>query len=103
MYADWYSDFIAPTENSYEPISEITYPIIDDIHAIQLNPNGTQGKVVGTLSMSFYWREVIRNILPSGKSGMIVVFDNDCSVAPFTYEIRYVKTIVVVPSIHRLK
>jgi len=43
-------------------------------------------KLVGMIAASFYWRSVLRDILPEGSKGMVVVFENPCNEA-FTYQI----------------
>lgn len=43
-------------------------------------------KPVAVIAASFYWRAMIRDILPTGSRGMIIVFKNPCT-EPFTYQI----------------
>lgn len=95
--ADWYSDFIAPGEEPMEPMSDILYPIIEDATELfdlfqDEQQDGTPSykpadhNLVGLLSVSFYWRDMIKNILPAG-SHAVVVFENPCSPT-FTYAIN---------------
>lgn len=41
---------------------------------------------VGMIAASVYWRNFIRDILPSGSKGIVVIFDNNCT-EPFTYQV----------------
>lgn len=90
--ADWYSDFIAPDEEPMEPMSDLLYPIIDDateyfdLHADVDAYNPADHNLMGLLSVSFYWRDLIKDILPEG-SNVVIVFDNPCSPT-FTYAIH---------------
>jgi hypothetical protein len=44
------------------------------------------GTVVGLFSLGVYFREIIRDVLPPGTNGMIIVVDNACTET-FTYQI----------------
>ena len=94
-----------------EPVSDIMYPIINVLDRIQIinatdddngndpasNPNlnntvynmNTTTEVVAVLAATFYWRDVMRNTLPTGEQGLVVVISNPCT-ASFTYQIKYV-------------
>jgi hypothetical protein len=80
-----------------EPVSDIIYPVIDCIDNIQIIDNdddndasGTstcndnENKVVSVLAVTFYWRDALKNILPSNKKGLVVVVRNPCAPS-FTY------------------
>jgi hypothetical protein len=41
----------------------------------------------GILGLSFYWRDMIRDILPPGENGLVVVFENECNPT-CTYQIN---------------
>ena len=80
-----------------EPVSDILYPVLegapDAFDLFEHKDDGTQSqttdskdKLVGLLSVSFYWRDVLKNILPTG-SHAVVVFENPCSPT-FTYAIN---------------
>jgi hypothetical protein len=97
--AAWIKDFIAPEDEPMEPISDILYPIIADLAAKQVavmtsknNTNQTEynpseHEFAGFLSLSIYWRDLIRGILPPGSNGIVVVFENECNPT-FTYQIN---------------
>merc|ERR1740117_2032710 len=80
-----------------EPISDIFYPIISNANQhIDIGPYDNNNNydnddnsdgVVGIFSISIYWRDTIRNILPSGTHGLIAVFTNPCNPT-FTYQIN---------------
>jgi hypothetical protein len=84
-WANVYGDFI---DNPREPVSDVAYPIIDEIDRINLFPeNGdiTNLNVVGNIGTTFYWRDLISNVLPSDRV-IVVVVENTCNGA-FTYQI----------------
>jgi len=90
--AEWISNYLPEGEEPMEPISDIFYPIIADANEhIELQGRDTQHinetDVVGIFSLSVYWRDTIRNILPDGSHGLVVVFENPCNPT-FTYEIN---------------
>ena len=90
--ADWISIYLPEGEEPMEPISDIFYPIIADANEhIELQDGDRQhineADVVGIFSLSVYWRDTIRNILPDGSHGLVVVFENLCNPT-FTYEIN---------------
>jgi signal transduction histidine kinase/ActR/RegA family two-component response regulator len=80
----WVKDYISLDEDPTEPASDLFYPIIatdDD------DGGGNSGdKVVGVISICFFFRKFIENILPQGSDGIILVFDNTCGQT-FTYRL----------------
>jgi hypothetical protein len=89
-WADVYSGWVSSGDDPMEPVSDIIYPVIDELKSIQIHEDGNNTSnqtIVGILSSSFYWRDVLKNILPSGREGLVVVIDNPCKV-PFTYQIK---------------
>jgi hypothetical protein len=90
--AEYFIDFISPDEEALEPASDIYYPIIEDAtDSFNLFDGGSYNpedhKLVGILSLSIYWRDFIKNILPTGSDGILVVFENECNPT-FTYQIN---------------
>jgi len=88
--AKWISSYLLDGEEPMEPISDINYPIfaesnrqivIDDKH------QHDEYHVAGIFSLSVYWRDTIKNILPAGSDGLIAVFENPCNPT-FTYQIN---------------
>ena len=90
-WADVYSGLVRPGDDPMEPVSDINYPVFDETSRIeQGDDNGNvNGTIVAVLSSAFYWRDILKNILPSRLQPVIVVIDNPCK-APFTYEVMYV-------------
>ena len=78
-WIDFYTDYIRPDEEPFEPALEITYPMINEV-------DDHNSSVVGFLSIGVYFREIIRDVLPLGSNGMIIVVDNKCAES-FTYQI----------------
>jgi signal transduction histidine kinase/CheY-like chemotaxis protein len=87
-----------------EPLSVINYPIINFVnHTVSFYDNyknestigdnssssNSSGSypVVGLLTVYFFWRDLIRNILPPESDGMVCVLENGCNQS-FTYEIN---------------
>jgi hypothetical protein len=48
--------------------------------------NLTEHPVVSTLDTMVYWREFLKGLLPESSHGIVVVFENACTVS-FTYQI----------------
>ena len=66
--SEWAMDYIPKEEDAYEPTSEMYYPVLESITDVKAS--SSEGKSpVGALSFSFYWRETIKNILPSNSQG----------------------------------
>ena len=72
------------------------FPIFDQLEQIRApssttlasNPyDPSDRKVVGTLTATLFWRNLIKDILPPGNDGLIVVFENPCNPT-FTYQIN---------------
>jgi class 3 adenylate cyclase len=92
--AEWIASYLPPGEEPMEPISDIFYPIIAnaneniEVHTTTAaHTDETDDEVVGIFSVSVYWRDMIKNILPQGSNGLMAVFENPCNPS-FTYEIN---------------
>ncbi|KAL7572637.1 hypothetical protein ACA910_010388 [Epithemia clementina (nom. ined.)] len=91
-WADYFSSYITTGENPMEPLSDFYYPILEeavDKRNVRNDPNydPSQHKVLGIMSQSAYWRDMIKHILPHGTNGILVVFESPCNPV-FTYEIN---------------
>jgi hypothetical protein len=99
LTADWFRDFLRPGEDPMEPVSDIYYPIltsmVDSVHvhidesdttATTTNHGDSENNVVAFLAMSIYWRDTLKQILPPGSNGIVLVFENPCNPS-FTYRI----------------
>jgi class 3 adenylate cyclase len=87
--SSWASSFIGEDEDASEPFSNILYPIIDSINDVTIDPDDPdimKQPVVGIFALTFYWRDLIKNLLPPNSKGVIVVFENTCEQV-FTYRI----------------
>lgn len=89
--AEWISGYLAPGVEPKEPFSEILYPIIENAHH-RIEPmdddNDTENQpVVAVFSMTMYWRDTMKDILPEGSNGLRVVFESPCNPT-FTYQIN---------------
>jgi Adenylate and Guanylate cyclase catalytic domain len=91
-WADYYKQYISPEENPVEPMADHLYPIVDSsysrVHFLDAdgyNPN--QHTTVGLIAASFYWRGMLRDLLPEGSNGIQIVFSNPCC-SSFTYQIQ---------------
>lgn len=92
IWADFFRSFLGPDENAIEPLSDWTYPIIDTVDNVRVagavDYDPAKHVSVGALTGFIYWRDFVRDILPSGSNGIRIVFANPCSVASFTYQIN---------------
>jgi hypothetical protein len=84
-------------DNPMEPMSDIIYPVVNRFDKIQIinedNPPYPNNDVVAAVSANFYWRDVLKKVLPDGKQGLIVVVENTPSLLDmpstyFTYQVK---------------
>jgi hypothetical protein len=83
-------DYIAPDENCGDPLSNLYYPILENLDRIEITGNKMYPlayELRGLLAIGFYWRSLIRNILPEGSDGIVLVATNPCN-GTFTYKIN---------------
>ncbi len=94
--AEWIRDYLEPDEEPLEPISDIYYPIVvEALDNIELHEDdldsesydGKSNKIGAVLALSIYWRDTLRDLLPLGSTGVVIVFENACDVPTFAYEI----------------
>jgi len=88
VWVDWFKDLIDPNEEPMEPVSDIYYPIIDKIDSVTTIDEAYDPQnfdVKGFISLSIYWRDTMKNVLPLGSDGIVVVFESDCNPT-FTYQ-----------------
>jgi hypothetical protein len=90
------SPLIDPGDNPLEPTADIIYPVINQFDSIKLIENdkledpaieSDTNEVVAILSSTFFWRDVLKNVLPEISKGLIVVIENACTVS-ITYQIE---------------
>ncbi|CAB9511296.1 Receptor-type guanylate cyclase gcy [Seminavis robusta] len=88
---NWAKQYISEEDDSREPIGGMWYPMYDSLESIHLNLTKDQ-QPVGVFYAGFFWRELIRDILPSGSNGIILVYSDGCGPT-FTYQLNGPNTI----------
>jgi len=86
LWADWFSNFLLPEEDPFEPATDLFYPIVDSLEQVNNGANAGETALVGMIAGSLYYRNLIRDILPTGSKGVVLVFESECAEA-FTYQI----------------
>ena len=85
---EWVSAYIPPNENTNEPSSAIGYPIIDRVDSVRLNVDDNEDlPIVGFFHFQFYWRDMIKNLLPENSRGLILVVESECNNQSVTFQI----------------
>lgn len=92
----WIKDFVGTEDDHTEPYSDMWYPILESFTDNVTNPGEPQEQVVGTVVVSYYWRDLLREILPQGSDGIIVVVENSCD-QKFSYQINGPDTVYLGP------
>jgi hypothetical protein len=90
IWCAYYEDFISPDEICMEPMSQWFYPIIDTVDHIKISnveDYDIKYSVKAILVAEFYWRNLLRNILPINSKGLVMVVENSCVPDDFTYQI----------------
>lgn len=67
------SAYAGDSMNHTEPFADIFYPILN-----------TSGNPAGVVSVTFFWRDMLNEILPEENKGLQVVLENTCNQT-FTY------------------
>jgi hypothetical protein len=92
IWCEYYEDYLPPNENCMEPVGLWYYPIFVNKSINNLDDfNGVKGMI----SLEFYWRNLIQDILPPESKGMILVVSNTCAKDDFTYQINGPRTVYV--------
>ena len=65
--------------NNSEPFTDMFYPIMNYV-----NDDVLANEVVGVVSVTFYWGDMLKHFLPDKVDGMHVVVENSCNQT-FTY------------------
>lgn len=70
---------------------DLFHPIVDDLTHVDVSKGNNytipRNATVGVVAVSIYWREFIRDILPPGSNGVVIVIETPCNL-PFTYQIN---------------
>ena len=88
---DFLRNYLRPGTSVDQPISDLYYPILADaadvISTGEDKPIGVGNHtVVAIFGLTFFWRDLLRNILPEGTHALVVVFENSCGQV-FSYEV----------------
>mmetsp|Transcript_13427 Transcript_13427/g.37784 ORF Transcript_13427/g.37784 Transcript_13427/m.37784 type:complete len:1181 (+) Transcript_13427:148-3690(+) len=84
------SGVVPNNTNHTEPFGDIFYPIVYDheIEEITVNSNSSKhfstNDVIGVVAVTFYWRDLLKDMFSNEIDGMHVVFENNCNQS-FTY------------------
>jgi hypothetical protein len=81
----WIKNYISEDDNPSEPFSEIYYPMIDAPGQVRIDVDQPQD-IVGFSVITFFWRDLIRDILYEDSKGVVVVIENSCNQV-WTYQI----------------
>ena len=95
IWTEWLSGLVQPGQPYDEPASDLYFPIFDQLEQIRAPSSvksdqgydSSQHRVVGTLEATLLWRDLIKDMLPPGNDGIVVVFENPCNPT-FTYQIN---------------
>jgi hypothetical protein len=86
-------DFIRAEDRPEEPMTAIFYPMVDTAaDHVSLFDEATGAPTdnhttVGVISLFFYWRDLLRDLLRDEDEGIFCVIENPCNQT-FTYELR---------------
>jgi hypothetical protein len=89
----WMSNYLPQLsmEEVKQPIFDFHFPILADAYDKIQWMDGTYAtedhKVVAIFSIGIYWNYMIRDVLPQGSTGILVVFNSACTQS-FTYEVN---------------
>lgn len=84
--SQWAGAYLAEDEDQNEPFADMYYPVLDSVNDVVLKPNNDT-KALGVVAFSFFWRHILRNILPANSKGVVLLFQNPCGDQSFTYQI----------------
>jgi hypothetical protein len=61
-------------------------PLLNKTDEIQIN-DPAKYKSFGFIGISIYWRDLLTNLLPPGSEGVVIVFENECSLS-FSFQVN---------------
>ena len=92
---DWFQNLLDGThQNASSPASDLFYPILNyaaeavaynTTHHHMVNEDPTDD-VMGVISLTFFWKDLLEDILPVGSDGIVTVVSNTCGQS-FTFEL----------------
>jgi hypothetical protein len=84
-WIDWYQNFLPKDQSADEPVSDLYYPVINQLQ--QIDSSNSDGEMVAMISTSIYWRDMLQAIsLSSDRNALDIVFENECNPS-FTFGI----------------
>ena len=92
---DWFRNLLDGThQDASSPVSDLFYPILTyaaetvayntTLHH-ELHPDPTDD-VIGVVSLTFFWKDLLEDVLPVGSNGIVVVVSNTCGQS-FTFQL----------------
>lgn len=91
---DWFSLLLdADRQDPASPVSDLFYPILSHAASDVVLKNATtsgrkdDSQLLGIFSLSFFWKDLFANILPTGSDGMVTVVSNTCG-QDITFELN---------------
>eukprot|EP00934_Nitzschia_sp_Nitz4_P008421 Nitzschia sp. Nitz4//scaffold32_size149145//103969//107607//NITZ4_002893-RA/size149145-augustus-gene-0.52-mRNA-1//-1//CDS//3329548111//8411//frame0 len=80
--------YVGGVFDATEPVSEIHYPIFEAASKdISIQDSISDDEMVGFIMATFYWRNVMVDMLPAGVNGLVLVVSTTCG-STFTYMIN---------------
>lgn len=79
--------FVANETNYKEPFGDIFYPIMTNCSregTLNSWSNSSSNDIIGVIAVTFYWRDMLRDLLFDAVDGMHIVIENTCNQT-FTY------------------
>jgi hypothetical protein len=70
-----------------EPLSPFIYPVYNTSAEAVKDENVEAAQEVALIVSYFYWRDFLKDILPTGERGLVVVVANECNQS-FTYQVN---------------
>jgi len=98
-WSAWIAEFAGTDDDPTEPFGDIYYPILRSFgDSVYYNETAhtEEDEVAGSFTATYFFRELIRNILPTGSDGIVTVFENDCD-QKFSYQINGPDTLYLGP------
>lgn len=84
----WAKAYISQDKDPNEPISDMYYPVLDDSYDDVHIDTTKNTSALGVVAFTFYWRDMLNDILPSESKGLVLVFQTPCNNQYFTYEVN---------------
>jgi hypothetical protein len=69
----WVQGFIGEDDIATEPMTALYYPVIDKAGDVVTAHEDTSAKLVGVIASTFFWRELIKDILPEGTHALALL------------------------------